>query len=92
VERDSVTTTDPVVSVNRDHGRFEGRRAPADPPARSTAHARLADAPARHTPEGVSERLGHGSTAFTMDVYAHTTPGLHAEAAESVAALLAATT
>ena len=40
-------------------------------------------------PKVVSERLGHGSTAFTMDVYAHTTPALHADAAESVAALLA---
>jgi integrase len=40
-------------------------------------------------PKVVSERLGHGSTAFTMDTYAHTTPALHAEAAESVAALLA---
>jgi integrase len=40
-------------------------------------------------PKVVSERLGHGSTAFTMDTYAHTTPALHADAAESVAALLA---
>jgi integrase len=40
-------------------------------------------------PKVVSERLGHGSTAFTMDVYQHTTPALHADAAESVAALLA---
>ena len=42
-------------------------------------------------PKVVSERLGHGSTAFTMDTYAHTTPALHADAAESVAALLAGT-
>ncbi len=40
-------------------------------------------------PKVASERLGHGSTAFTMDTYAHTTPALHADAAESVAALLA---
>lgn len=36
----------------------------------------------------VSERLGHASTAFTMDTYAHVIPGQQAEAAERVAALI----
>ena len=30
-------------------------------------------------PKVVSERLGHVSTAFTMDTYQHTTPALHAD-------------
>ncbi|MGA2320982.1 MAG: hypothetical protein ABSG95_09625 [Solirubrobacteraceae bacterium] len=38
----------------------------------------------------VSERLGHGSMAFAMDTYAHTTPAMHADAAELVATLLLA--
>ncbi|MGH2699377.1 MAG: tyrosine-type recombinase/integrase, partial [Actinomycetota bacterium] len=38
----------------------------------------------------VSERLGHASTSFTMDVYAHVLPGMQAEAAETFAALIAA--
>lgn len=33
------------------------------------------------SPKVVSERLGHTSTAFTLDVYAHVTPGMQADAA-----------
>nr|WP_274387540.1 site-specific integrase [Salsipaludibacter albus] len=36
-------------------------------------------------PKIVSERLGHHSTAFTLDVYSHVLPGMQAEAAEDVA-------
>ena len=36
----------------------------------------------------VSERLGHASTAFTLDVYGHVLPGQQAEAAAAAAALV----
>jgi integrase len=39
-------------------------------------------------PKIVSERLGHGSAALTLDVYSHAAPALDEQAAESVAALL----
>jgi integrase len=39
-------------------------------------------------PKTVSERLGHASTAFTMDVYAASVPALEEETAARVAALL----
>jgi integrase len=35
----------------------------------------------------VSERLGHATVAFTLDVYSHVIPGLQEEAAERIAAL-----
>lgn len=39
-------------------------------------------------PKVVSERLGHHSVAFTLDVYAHVIPGMQAEAAGRLADLL----
>ena len=36
----------------------------------------------------VSEQLGHASSAFTLDVYAHVLPHMQSEAAVRVAALL----
>ncbi len=39
-------------------------------------------------PKTVSERLGHPSTAFTMDIYAASVPALEEETAAKVAALL----
>ncbi len=39
-------------------------------------------------PKTVSERLGHASTAFTMDVYAASVPALEEETAAKVAKLL----
>ena len=36
----------------------------------------------------VSERLGHASTSFTMDVYAASVPAFEEETAAKVAALL----
>ena len=36
----------------------------------------------------VSERLGHASLAFTLDVYAHTMPGQQADAAAQVATMV----
>ena len=35
----------------------------------------------------VSERLGHATVAFTLDVYSHVVPGLQEDAAERIAAL-----
>jgi integrase len=39
-------------------------------------------------PTVVSERLGHATVAFTLDVYSHTVPALQEEAADRVAALI----
>jgi len=36
----------------------------------------------------VSERWGHASVAFTLDVYAHALPGQQASAAAATAALV----
>ena len=36
----------------------------------------------------VSERLGHSTPMITMQVYAHTVPGMQAEAAAKFAALV----
>ena len=38
--------------------------------------------------KAVSERLGHASTAFTMDVYVHSLPGVQEEAAAMLQALV----
>jgi integrase len=47
-------------------------------------HATLALAAGVH-PKVVSERLGHATVAFTLDVYSHTVPALQEEAADRVA-------
>ena len=39
-------------------------------------------------PKVVSERLGHASVSFTLDIYAHVMPGQQAEAAAAVAAMV----
>ncbi|MFP5351262.1 MAG: hypothetical protein ACLGIB_01690 [Actinomycetota bacterium] len=39
-------------------------------------------------PKFVSERLGHSTVAFTMDVYSHAIPSMEAEAAETIANLV----
>jgi len=39
-------------------------------------------------PKIVSERLGHSTVAFTLDVYSHMLPRMQAEAAAAVAALV----
>ena len=36
----------------------------------------------------VSERLGHATVSFTLDVYSHVVPGLQEDAAERIASLL----
>jgi integrase len=41
------------------------------------------------SPKVVSERLGHASVSFTLDVYSHVLPGLQEDAAAKVAALIA---
>jgi integrase len=50
-------------------------------------YATLALAAGIH-PKVVSERLGHSTVAFTMDVYSHAVPGMEADAAEKIAALI----
>src|SRR5512133_136433 len=40
------------------------------------------------SPKIVSERLGHASVSFTLDVYSHVLPGLQEDAAAKVAALV----
>lgn len=50
-------------------------------------HATLAPAAGIH-PKVVSERLGHSTVAFTMDVYSHAIPSMEAEAAETIAKLV----
>jgi len=42
-------------------------------------------------PKIVSERLGHGSVSFTLDVYSHVMPGLQEAAAVQFEALLGGT-
>jgi integrase len=39
-------------------------------------------------PKVVSERLGHATVSFTLDVYSHVMPGLQEDAAAKVAALI----
>ncbi len=36
----------------------------------------------------VSERLGHASTAFTMDVYSHVIPAMQEKAVEAIGEVL----
>jgi integrase len=50
-------------------------------------HATLALAAGVH-PKVVSERLGHATVAFTLDVYSHAVPAMQEEAADRVAALV----
>ena len=40
------------------------------------------------SPKVVSERLGHATVAFTMEIYAHVIPGMQAEAAETFGQML----
>ena len=39
-------------------------------------------------PKIVSERLGHATVGFTLDVYSHAIPRLQEDVAETVAALV----
>jgi integrase len=39
-------------------------------------------------PKVVSERLGHATVSFTLDVYSHVMPGLQEDAAAIVATLI----
>lgn len=50
-------------------------------------HATLALAAGVH-PKVVSERLGHATVAFTMDIYSHAIPALEAKAAQTIADLV----
>jgi integrase len=50
-------------------------------------HATLALAAGVH-PKVVSERLGHATVAFTLDVYSHAVPALQRDAADRVAAVV----
>jgi integrase len=77
------------------HVRFGGRAEETDPPkGRHRASARSNHSHATHllaagvNPKVVSDRLGHASVAFTLDVYGHVLPGQQADAAAAVAALV----
>lgn len=50
-------------------------------------HATLALQAGVH-PEIMSERLGHTSTSFTLDIYSHAVPSMQADAAVAVGALI----
>jgi integrase len=50
-------------------------------------HATLALQAGIH-PKIVSERLGHASTSFTLDVYSHATPSMQQQAADVMSAVL----
>ena len=50
-------------------------------------HATLALQAGIH-PKIVSERLGHASTSFTLDVYSHATPSMQQHTADVMSALL----
>lgn len=50
-------------------------------------HATLALEAGIH-PKVVSERLGHASTAFTLDTYSHAVPAMEEQAAELIATLV----
>lgn len=50
-------------------------------------HASLALAAGVH-PKVVSERLGHATVAFTLDVYSHVVPALQEDAADRIAAVV----
>ena len=39
-------------------------------------------------PKVVSERLGHSSIAITLDLYSHVIPGMQAEAADKLGAMM----
>lgn len=54
-------------------------------------HATLALRAGVH-PKVVSERLGHSTVSFTLDVYSHAIPEMQSDAAELVAALVAGQT
>jgi integrase len=51
-------------------------------------HASLALRAGVH-PKVISERLGHATVAFTLDVYSAAVPAMQEDAAERIAALLA---
>jgi integrase len=40
------------------------------------------------SPKVVSERLGHASVSFTLDVYSHVLPGMQEDAAAKVTSLV----
>jgi integrase len=50
-------------------------------------HATLALAAGIHA-KVVSERLGHATVSFTLDVYSHAIPALQGEAAAKIAGLV----
>ena len=50
-------------------------------------HATLALKAGQH-PKVVSERLGHATVAFTLDVYSHVVPGMQKQLAEQLGAMV----
>ena len=82
----------PALEPRHDHAGLRTAR-PCVRPARVRLHD-LRHAHASHllaagvNVKVVSERLGHASVAFTLDVYGHVLPGQQADAAAAVAALV----
>ena len=65
------------------------RPGPRHPVPRSAPHPRPAcSSPTTSTPRSSSERLGHAEFVFTVQTYQHTFPGMHADAARVIEALL----
>lgn len=68
---------------------LEARRPTRVPLARSVAFGSRLLIKAGVPVKVVSERLGHGNPAFTMDSYQHVLPGMQAEAARVFEGLIA---
>jgi integrase len=82
-----------VISVtNSDSERFQRPAATAGPPEIRFYDLRHSHATgALHGGvriEMISERIGHASVAFTLEVYSHVLPGVDRDAAEQMAALV----
>ena len=72
------------------HGQGKAAAVTAEDPAQSP-HGRPGRQDRRCAPslaKVTSERLGHHSTAFMLDVYSHVVPGMQQDAAERVAGLI----
>jgi integrase len=90
VVRQAITTVDHEPTVGDVKSTRSRRAIDLDPVtvnfrcARNATHLLAAGTNVRVT----SERLGHASVAFTLDVYGHVLPGQQADAAAAVAALV----
>ena len=63
-------------------------RTPSGEPITGDCFAATIALAAGVSPKVVSEQLGHASTAFTLDTYAHALPDMQDEAAARIEAML----